>query len=62
MNKVLRKKYLIINEKQQYYKYFWYEPKQNQDISSITYSPKKNIKDFIEEARKSGNFKKNVGA
>ena len=23
---------------------------------------KKNIKDFIEEARKSGNFKKNVGA
>ena len=38
--------YEHINEKQQYYKYFWYEPKQNQDISGITYSPKKNIKDF----------------
>lgn len=38
--------YEHIDNNQQYYRYFWYEPKQNQDVSGLTYSPKKNIKDF----------------
>lgn len=29
-----------------YQKFFWYEPKQNQDISGVQYSPKTNIRDF----------------
>ena len=30
----------------QYYKYFWFEPKQNQDVTGLTYSPKNNISNF----------------
>ncbi len=29
-----------------YNKYFWFEPKKNQDVSGLSYSPKSNISNF----------------
>lgn len=34
------------NEILQYNKYFWFEPKKNQDVSGLSYSPKTNISNF----------------
>ena len=34
------------NDILQYNKYFWFEPKKNQDVSGLSYSPKTNVSNF----------------